>query len=159
MIHGLDINEVERAELLIDINVRIDVWDVLLKKLVGVIERHNLITTAGRNLVRDLINNDAPTGLTHIAIGTGTTPAAAGDTALQTEIHRNTYTQRTESIGLLQLQYYLGTSSLNGNTLTEAGLLNAASAGTLFARVVYPGIAKTSSIALTYNWSIQINVG
>lgn len=53
--------------------------------------------------------------------------------------------------------YYLGSGSANGNTLGEAGLFNAASGGTMFARVkLSPTIVKTSSIAVTFTWTINL---
>ena len=54
-------------------------------------ETENLVVTAGKNCVADRMNN-ANTVMTHMAVGTGTNAAAAGDTTLQTENDRNALT-------------------------------------------------------------------
>lgn len=146
-----------KINIFLDVNVRIEIIESITGQILDVIECHNLVTLAGRNLVRDFLNSLSPSSLSHFAIGTGTTAPTANDTGLQTEIFRDIFTKRTSSSGKLQSQYYLASSALNGNTLAEAGLFNAASGGTLFARVTYPGISKNSSIAITYTWDININ--
>ena len=57
-------------------------------------ETENLVVTAGKNWVADRMNN-ANTVMTHMAVGTGTNAAAAGDTTLQTENDRNALTSST----------------------------------------------------------------
>ena len=63
----------------------------------------------------------------------------------------------TDVSGILPVKYYLATVSANGNTLAEAGLLNASSGGTLFSRVVLAStIVKTTSITVTFQWDFTI---
>jgi hypothetical protein len=85
-----------------------------------------------------------------------------GDTTLGTEVFRDVFTSKTYAAGQIIIKYFLASGSANGNTLTEAGLFGddatgAADSGTLFARVVHSGVAKTSSIAITYTWTITIS--
>ncbi len=116
---------------------------------------HNMTVDAGLNLIRDFLNGDAPTDLTHFAVGTGSTAAAAGDTTLGTEVFRAAVTQRTKTSKQLTVKYYLPSGSANGNTLAEAGLFNHVSAGTMFARAVLAStIAKTASVAVTFTWEL-----
>lgn len=122
-----------------------------------VLERHqykNLVVTAGRNLLRDLLNDSSPAGLTHFGIGTGTTAVAASDTALVAEITpRATVTSKTTDSAKLTVKYYLPSGTANGNTITEAGVFNASSGPTMYARVVLASsIVKTSAIAVTFQW-------
>jgi hypothetical protein len=117
---------------------------------------NNLVTLAGRNLVRDLLRGESTLELSHFAVGTGTAAAAATDTALGAEVHRDLITQTTVADGQLTERFYLPSTAANGSTLTEAGLFTAASGGTLYARVTHAGIAKTSSIAVSYDWVITI---
>lgn len=118
----------------------------------------NLVVLTGRNLIRDRLQGNSIVALTHFAIGTGSATVTANDTVLQTEIFRDTITQFVNGSGILTVKYYLATGSANGNTLREAGLLNAVSAGTLFSRVVLASsIVKTASITVTFQWDFTIS--
>ena len=122
-------------------------------------DAHNLVVTAGLTLLAAGLNGEAPAGLTHFAVGTSATPAAASQTALVAEVFRDTVTQRTKAIGQLTVTYYLPTDSANGHTLREAGLFTDARAGTLYARVVLASaIPKTNSQAVTFTWTLTWSV-
>lgn len=142
--HGLGLN----GTLTILVN------DVLTGKLLGRQVLKNLTVLAGRNLIRDFLYGDAVTGLTHFAVGLGTTAPVAGDTTLETEEFRDTITTLTKDAAKLTVTYYLTSASANGHTLTEAGVFTAAVDGTMYSRAVYSGIAKTASIAVTYSWDL-----
>ena len=125
--------------------------------VIDTIEIDNLIVTTGLNLVRDLMAGDSVNAFTHFAVGTGTTAVDVGDTALETEVHRDVITQFVDTSGQLDVKYYLSSLQANGNTLSEAGILNAASTGTLFNHVLLsPTIAKSAAISVTFTWSITI---
>jgi hypothetical protein len=130
-----------------------------LGRLLQRTRQHNLVVTAGRNLVRDLLHGASAAQVTHLALGTGTAAVAASDTTLGTEVFRDTLTSRTAAAGKLTCVYYLGTGSANGNTLSEAGLLTASSGGTLYARALLASaIAKTSAISATFTWELTFGV-
>ena len=131
--------------------------DVITGAIVASGEAHNLVTNAGLNLVRDLLDGDSVAGITHFAVGTGSAVVTALDTALDNEVFRGGVTSRDTSAQQLIVKYYLGSTEANGSILTEAGLLNASSGGTLFARVLLtPAINKNSAIAVTFSWSINL---
>ena len=141
-------------------NLTVDVFEVTpagLKTRLWRERLHNLVVDAGLNLIRDFLNGDAPTDLTHFAVGTGSTAAAAGDTALGTEVFRAAVTDRITAAKKLTVKYYLQTVSANGNTLAEGGIFNDPTTGTMFARAVLAStIVKTSSIAVTFTWDITL---
>ena len=56
----------------------------------------NLVVTAGKNYVADRMKNNSSV-MSHMAIGSGTTAAAAGNTALGTELGRVALTSSTVS--------------------------------------------------------------
>ncbi len=136
-------------------NVIIAVHDAATGRLLSTQRRHNLVTLAGRNVIRDLLGG-IDSDITHVAVGTDNTAPASGDSALGAEEFRDVVTKRIYSSGKLQIQFYLPTTAANGHTLTEAGLLTASSGGSLFARVIYEGIAKTASVTVTYTWDVTI---
>lgn len=128
-------------------------------RVIDRIHQHNLVVTAGRNLIRDLLNNTGPAGLTHIALGTSATAANSAQTELVAEVHRDAITQRLTDVGQLTLTLYVSTTQANGNTLREVGLFNATPAGTMYARVVLASaIIKTSAIAVTFTWTLTFTV-
>jgi ethanolamine utilization microcompartment shell protein EutS len=109
---------------------------------------HNLFVTAGKNHIADqLASSPAQAAMGYMAIGTGTNAAAAGDTALQTEVARVALSSRTASANVVT---YVATFPAGTGTgaITESGILNAASSGVLFARSVFSVINKGASDSL-----------
>ena len=58
-------------------------------------EVDNLVVTAGKGYVASRMKDTTATAMSHMAIGTGSTAAAAGDTALGTESARTALTSTT----------------------------------------------------------------
>jgi hypothetical protein len=122
----------------------------------------NLITTVGRGQVIDRLQSTtaSPAICDWVAIGTGVTAAAAGDTALQTEVARLQATGGNGSISQPDaftdravVTFAAGTGTGN---ITEAGRLNASSAGVLMGRQVFTAVNKTASdsLQITYDFTI-----
>jgi hypothetical protein len=117
----------------------------------------NLVVDAGENHIADQLSS-SPGGaaMSHMAIGTGSTAAAFGDTALGTETDRNALTSRTDSVNVVT---YVGTWSAGDGTnsaLREAGIFNNSSGGTMLARAVYSNIDKQAGDTLTITWTVTI---
>jgi hypothetical protein len=122
------------------------------------VETDNLITTAGRNAIVERLDSSPATGQpSHMAIGTGTNAAAAGDTTLQTELDRNALTSNTASANVLTM---VGDWAAGDGTgaITEAGVLNAASNGTLYSRAVFSVINKAAGDTLSIQWTYTLTV-
>jgi len=132
-------------------------------------ERHgsNVITNAGIAEVASLILTDNPgtaTAFDYIAIGTGTTAEGATDTALETEITTGGG-ERAASTGTLvtttvtddtaQLQHTFSFTSTFA--VTEAGILNAASAGTLLCRKTFSAVNVASGDSLQVTYKVQVS--
>jgi len=85
-------------------------------------ETNNLVVTAGKKWVADRMN-DANTVMTHMAVGTGTTAAAAGNTTLVTELERNALTSTTVTDNAIA---YVATWAAGDGTgaITEAGIFD-----------------------------------
>jgi len=118
---------------------------------------HNLVVDAGENHIADqLSSSPGQSAMSHMAIGTGSTAAAFGDTALGTEVDRNALTSRTDSVNVVT---YVGTWSAGDGTnsaLREAGIFNNSSGGTMLARAVYSNIDKQAGDTLTITWTVTI---
>lgn len=118
-------------------------------------EIDNLVVTAGLNHIADQMSDSGEAAMSHMAIGTGTDAAVAGDTALQTELDRNALTSKTQgSGGDANKVTYVGDWAAGDGTgaITEAGILNAAAAGTLLTRIVFAVINKLANDAFRITW-------
>lgn len=124
---------------------------------------HNLVPLAPRQAIADQINGigGGPSlNVTHLGLGTSTTPAAPGDTALGAEVFRDVLTTKASGgSASVVCGYYLASVSANGNSLSEAGLFNASASGLLVARATFTPIAKTTSITVSFTWTLNINAG
>ena len=119
-------------------------------------EIDNLVVTAGKVFVASRMKDASATAMSHMAVGTNATAAAAGDTALGTESARVTLTSTTASTNTI---VYVATFPAGTGTaaLTEAGILNASSSGTLLCRTVFTAINKGSADAMTVSWTITVS--
>jgi hypothetical protein len=121
----------------------------------------HLIVTAGKNYVAACFDNTSePELLKFHGFGTGTTAAAAGDTALGTELTTQYATDSTRPTGSQAhaTNTYTTVATLSpdsGGTIavTEWGLFSASAAGTLFDRQVFSAVNLVSgsdSLQTTY---------
>ena len=87
--------------------------------------------------------------------GTGATPAAAGDTALQTA---GTESRTTGTITHVTNMEYkvVGTMTCNatGKTITEAGLFDASTGVTLWIRATFDGIAVVQNDTIEFTFTL-----
>jgi len=96
--------------------------------------------------------------LTHIALGSSSTAAALGNTALGTEIRRDAavVTQlAAPEDNKVQFQKVFTQGAVVG-TFREAGIFDAATVGNMFNRVVFTDFVVGSSDTLTVTWLIEI---
>ena len=115
----------------------------------------NLVVTAGKNFIADRLKNNT-TVMSHMAIGTGSTAAAAGNTALGSEAGRVALTSSTVSTNSVAYVASFGAGTGTG-AITEAGLLNASSSGTLLCRTVFSVINKGANDTLGITWTVTIS--
>jgi len=136
-------------------------------KLIEDVRTPNLVVSVGKAEVAGLMVSDV-SGMTkfdYIAIGTGTTAAAAGDTTLGAEITGGggerrggadvTGTRVTTSVANDTGQWVTTFSFTATYAVTEAGVLNAASAGTLLARQTFSAINIVNGDSLQCTWKVQ----
>jgi hypothetical protein len=120
----------------------------------------NLVVTTGKNHIADQLSDQGEAAMSHMAIGTGTTAAAAGDTALGTELDRNALTSKTQGSGAdAHKVTYVGDWAAGDGTgaITEAGIFNSSSAGALLARSVFAVKNKGAGDSLTLTWTLTIS--
>lgn len=134
-------------------NVRIQLFDSEGKLRLERLKR-NLVVNAGLAHIADQLASSPGQGaMSHMAIGTGTTSAEPTDTALETQLDRNSLTSRTSSGAVVT---YVGTWSAGDGTgpITEYGIFNSGSGGTMLARFVDDVINKGASDTLVVTWTV-----
>ena len=119
-------------------------------------EIKNLVVTTGKNFIASRMKDTTDTAMTHMAIGSGTTAAAVGDTTLGTELGRVSLTSTTVTTNNVA---YVATFPAGTGTgaVTEAGLFNASSSGTLLCRTVFSVINKGAADTLGITWTVTVN--
>lgn len=125
----------------------------------------NLITNAGKAGVASRINGaGAEPAFTYLAIGIGTNPAAATNTTLQSEITTNggqrasaTPTRVTTTVTNDTARNVVTFTFTGSFAITEAGELNASSAGVLLNRQVFTAVNVVASDSLQI--TIDVSVG
>lgn len=115
----------------------------------------NLVVTTGKNYVTSRMKDTTDAAMSHMAVGTGSTAAAAGDAALGSESARVSLTSSTVSNNTITYvaTFGAGTPS-SAAALTEAGIFNASSSGTMLCRTVFDVVNKGTSDAMTITWAI-----
>lgn len=120
-------------------------------------EIHNLVVTAGKNHIADqLKSTPAQAAMGWMAVGTGSTAPAAGDTALGTEIDRNALTSRTASTNVVTYVGDWAAGDATNSAIAEAGIFNASSSGTMLARATFTAINKGASDTLKITWTVTV---
>lgn len=119
-------------------------------------EVDNLVVTAGKGFVASRMKDATTTAMTHMAIGTGSTAAAASNTALGSQSARTTLTSTTVSGADVT---YVDTFPAGTGTgaITEAGLFNASSSGTMLCRTVFEVVNKGASDSMTITWTVTVS--
>jgi hypothetical protein len=117
----------------------------------------DIYTDAGEAKTADLIDGTVAAPTWTAAWGTGAGTAAKGDTTLFTEAaEARGNTTNTQPIAN-QNQFVATVTSLSAQTITNAGVFDAASAGTMLLKSDFTGIALAvgDSIAFTFQltWS------
>jgi hypothetical protein len=123
-------------------------------------EVKNLVVNTGLAYIASRMKDTADAAMSHLAIGSGTTAAAGADATLGTELARVALTSSTlvtttaTNDGIQYVATFLPATGTGA--VTEAGVFNASSSGTLLCRTVFPVINKGASDTLTITWKVTI---
>ena len=119
-------------------------------------EIHNLVVSAGLEFICSRMADVSANVMSHMALGSDTTAAAAGQTDL---------------LSILGAREALDSSTASNNTITyvssfeagegtgavtEAGVFNAASSGTMLCRTVFAVVNKAADDTMSVTWTITL---
>ena len=114
---------------------------------------NNLVVTAGKGFIASRMVGAASAVMSNMAIGSGAVPAAIGDTAMGAQLARVTLTAGTAAgaVATYTAAFPAGTGT---GAVTEAGILNDPTAGTLLARTVFPVVNKGALDTMSIAWTV-----
>jgi hypothetical protein len=116
----------------------------------------NLVVAVGKNFIASRMVGTSDAVMSHMAIGEGTTTPVSGDTALESEVGRVALTSnvRTDNAIAYTASFPAGTGT---GAITEAGLFNDGSTGTMLCRTTFPVINKGSADSVAITWTVSVN--
>lgn len=115
----------------------------------------NLVVTTGKGFIASRMVGTASAAMSHMAVGSGTTAAVVGDTALQTEITRAALSSST-AVGAVTTYVASFAAGVGTGAITEAAVLNASSGGTMLCRTTFPVVNKGSDDTMSITWTVTI---
>lgn len=116
----------------------------------------NLVVTVGKNFIASRMVGTSSDVMSHMALGTNNGAPNAGHTALLGELARVVLVSST-SLANVVTYSALFAAGVGTGSLTEAGIFNDASAGTMIARTTFSSVSKEADDSLTINWQISIS--
>lgn len=124
------------------------------------------VTDAGLNLVRDGFSGANNPKITYVAVGSGMTAPADGDTTLGTELFRKAVTSYTNNgTGGIIVTLYLSQSDAVGQDIEEVGVFAGSTAsatlgsGVLVARALFGHGNKSDTESINLQCNIPIGRG
>jgi hypothetical protein len=117
----------------------------------------NLVVSTGLAFIASRMKDTTDAAMTHMGVGSGTTAAAAGNTALETQIGSRaslTSTTVTANATAYAASFAAG---IGTGAITEAGIFNASTSGTMLCRTVFDVVNKGANDTLQITWTITLN--
>jgi len=110
------------------------------------------------NYIASRMKDATATVMTHIEVGTSSTPAILAQTALVAAVasSRTILTSTTVTTTSVAYACTFG-AGVGTGALTEAGIFDASSAGTMLCRTVFSVINKGAADTLTITWTIAVS--
>jgi len=118
----------------------------------------NLVVSTGLNYIVSRMKDATATAMSNMSVGTSATAAVAADTALGAEIASSRVVLISTTV-LTNTITYVATfgAGVGTGAITEAGIFNAASAGTMLCHTVFPVVNKQSGDSMTVTWTVTVS--
>lgn len=135
---------------------------VVVRDDLGIIKQEftvpNLIVTAGKEYIASRMTGTSSAIMSHMAIGTGVTAPVVSNTTLQAEAARvglTTFTTSTNQV--TSTATFPANVPSSGLAMTEAGIFNASTAGTMLCRTTFPVVNKSAGDSITISWVVTVS--
>jgi len=125
-------------------------------------EHINTVVGTGLAYIASRMKDASATAMSHMGIGSGSTAAAVPDTALGSQLARVALDAGSPSIVTTTVTndsiQYVATFAAGTGTgaVTEAGIFNAATSGTMLCRTVFAVINKGALDTLVITWKVTV---
>jgi hypothetical protein len=116
----------------------------------------NLVVTAGKTFIASRMVGTSAGVMSHMALGSSNTAAAAGNTGLGGELGRVALTSgaAADNVVTYTANFPAGTAT---GAVVEAGLFNASESGTMLCRTVFSVVNKGADDAMTITWQVTVS--
>ena len=117
----------------------------------------NLVVSAGLTFIASRMKDATATAMTHMGLGSGTANAVAGQTDLVSLLgSREVLDSTTASSNTIVYVSSFEAGDATG-AVTEAGIFNAASSGTMLCRVKFNVVNKAADDTMAVTWTITLS--
>jgi len=120
----------------------------------------NLVVNVGLAFIISRMVGTSKGVMSHMAVGSGSTAAAAGDTALGSQLGSRKVLDSTTITGSNneKVQYVCTFGSGEGTgAITEAGIFNASSSGDMLCRTVFAVVNKAADDTMVITWTVTLS--
>ena len=121
-------------------------------------EVKNLVVDAGLTYIVSRMTGTSKAVMSHMAVGSGTTAAAASQTDLVSVLGSREALDSTTLTGSNKAVAYVSSFEAGDGTgaVTEAGIFNASSGGDMLCRTVFSVVNKAADDALSITWTVTL---
>jgi len=117
----------------------------------------NLVVATGLTFIASRMKDATATAMTHMGLGSGTSNAVAGQTDLVSLLgSREVLDSTTASSNTIVYVSSFEAGDATG-AVTEAGIFNAASSGTMLCRVKFNVVNKAADDTMAVTWTITLS--
>ena len=118
-------------------------------------EINNLVVTVGKNHIASRLAANTAAVMSHMAVGSTNTSPVATQTTLGSELARVALdsTSVTNATATYTATFPAGTGT---GTLTEAGIFNASSSGTMLCRTQFNEVNKDAADTIVITWNVTV---
>lgn len=123
-------------------------------------EVDNLVVNAGLAFIASRMVGTSAAVMSHMALGSSSTAAAAAQTDVQSVLGSRKALSSTAIVGANSNQVQYVAAFVAGEAtgaVVEAGIFNAASAGTMLCRTTFAVVNKEANDTMTITWTVTIS--
>jgi hypothetical protein len=138
--------------------------NIVLKDKAGNVKEErevkNLVVDAGLAYIASRMTGTSKSVMSHMALGSGTTAAAAADTDLESILGSREALDSTTISGTNNEKVVYVSSFEAGDAtgaVTEAGIFNASTSGDMLCRTVFSVVNKAADDTMSVTWTITLS--